>query len=267
MSSYAPPLDRLLDREIAGFGSDWPNYVEEYGLTAEHVSELIRMASDAKLYESVETDSWATVHARRAVGQLRAVEAAGPLLAAMDAFDKYDEFFLIDHPKIFGMIGSGAIPALASRFEEKRPSRSTRFACAESLEEIAKAHPEAREECIAVLTKHLAKKEDEDDDDWALNGFVLASLLELKAVESAGVIEEAFAADVIDESIAGGWTTARHELGLGPAPVGNDIAEQWRMMRMDPLPQLRMAPRRPDLKKLKMKQNAAKKARKRNRKR
>ena len=39
-------------------------------------------------------------------------------------------------------------------------------------------------------------------------------LLDLDAVESAEVIERAFAAGVIDEMVAGDWTTVREELGV-----------------------------------------------------
>jgi hypothetical protein len=39
-------------------------------------------------------------------------------------------------------------------------------------------------------------------------------LLNLKAVESAEIIERAFAADTVDETVVGDWGVARRELGV-----------------------------------------------------
>ena len=55
---YQEPVARLLDYgecHMAGGGAPelaWPNYVNELGLTPEHVPELIRLACDATLQHS-----------------------------------------------------------------------------------------------------------------------------------------------------------------------------------------------------------------------
>lgn len=262
MSDYPAPVDKLLSFGERDFGDDWPDYVADLGLRAEHVPDLIRMIGDEDLYEDDGDPSayWATIHARRALGQLQAVEAVGPLLAAMDEFGDLDDYWPEELPDILARIGPRAVPAIGQRLSEKRPGEYTRIACSSALEKIGNAFPEARDECIARLTEHLATRED-DEDSWALNGFVANDLVDLKAVESASVIEAAFAADVVDESIAGGWQTARHGLGLGPAPSGHDIRPQWRLTFDRP------AKARPNLDKLrKKKKKAEKRARNRGRK-
>ena len=54
---------------------EWPDYLTTFGLGAEHVPELIRMTSDSALNRGTGGDVWASTHAWRALGQLRAVDA------------------------------------------------------------------------------------------------------------------------------------------------------------------------------------------------
>lgn len=247
MPDYKNPVDRLLTQGEVGWSrkAEWPDYVALHGLAAEHVPELIRMASDAEIYkECNEVEGWATLHARRALGQLRAIEAVSPLLAAMDNFIDYDDFWTEELDRTLAMIGPGAIPALLARLAERKPDEFTRATCASTLENIGKAHPEARDKIVAALTAQLAGHED-DRSGWMVNASIADVLVELMAVESAAVVEAAFAADVVDESLAGGWASARYRLGLGPKPRGNDIRPQWRFVFNPPNP-----PKRPDPKKL-----------------
>ena len=68
----------------------WIDYQKEYGLGQPDIDELIRLVSDKELYYE-ETEEgypeeamWAGVHASRALGQLRAVQAAEPLLEVLN---------------------------------------------------------------------------------------------------------------------------------------------------------------------------------------
>jgi len=68
--SYLPPLDRLLTYGDCRELPDDPNYVDELGLTADHIPELIRMATDEELLEWEESggmEAWAPVHAWRSL--------------------------------------------------------------------------------------------------------------------------------------------------------------------------------------------------------
>ena len=47
-----------------------------------------------------------------------------------------------------------------------------------------------------------------------LNGFLINSLIDLRAVEAASLMERAFAADSVDISIMGDWEDVQIELGL-----------------------------------------------------
>jgi hypothetical protein len=267
VSDYPAPVDKLLtlgDRDAARAG--WPDYVRLYGLTAEHVPDLIRMATDSALNlgDPESKEVWAPVHAWRALGQLRATAAVRPLLELLVSFeDEYDDAAQEELPPVFALIGPAAIPELAAYLADRSNGFSARGAFASGLVEIAKAHPEARAECVRILTEQLAQARADEPD---LNGWVVADLLDLKAVEAAPVIEKAFAAGAVDPTIAGDWLWVQWELGLSNKPpprghrFGNDplLTDLFR-----PVP----SPGRKVKDKAKAKRKQAAKSRKRNRKR
>ncbi len=275
MTDYPQPVAKLLDLGEGLFDDEKEfDYVAGLGLTQEHIPDLIRMACDPELYEENEGSSiWAPSHARLALGQLGAVEAVAPLLKAMEDFGEYDDFLFEQLPTIFAKIGPAAIPAVASVLQDSSRKEFDRVACTEALEKIGIAQPEARDECVAVLTRQMLVREFPGEVPYALNGFIVSALGKLKAVESATVIEEAFAADIVDESIGGDWPYIQFKLGLGPEPPPRRYDHFARYPGANPsslLPLLSLGspqPKRPDLKKVQKKRKAEKKARKQSRKR
>src|SRR5258707_7875891 len=115
-ASYQPPVARLLtmgdSERIAP--EQWPDY-HELGIGPEQIPDLIQMATDEALNEadSESTEVWAPVHAWRALGQLRAVEAVEPLLELFDRLED-DDWVHEELPVVFGLIGPAALPALAA---------------------------------------------------------------------------------------------------------------------------------------------------------
>lgn len=265
MIELAPPVDRLLSYRVTDFREEWPDYLAEFGFSAEHVGELLRLAVDQTIWDETEPDadgeyplsSYAAIHARRVLGLLGDASVVTPLFDAMDEDDDFDDYWLEELPAILAKIGPAVIPAVADVLAGSQRQESVRNCAAEALEQIGKSHPEARAECVAVLTSQLAKH----DGQQTVNGFIVSALIDLNAVESAEVIEAAFAAGVVEEWIMGDWPEARYRLGLGPMPPPR---------RYGPLAfsNLSSEPRakRPDLKKVKQQWKAQKKARQRNRK-
>ena len=211
--TYPPPVDKLLTFGDCQNLPEWPNY-PELGLGPEQTPDLIRMAIDEELNHAA-SDSlevWAPVHAWRALGQLHAEAAVEPLISLFRTIDEDDNEWADEElPTVFGMIGPAAIPALTAYLVNPTNGLYARIAAISSLRRIAEVHPQARTECVALLTRQL---EEGAEADPTLNGFLLASLLDLKAVESLPVIERAFAADWVDESIAGDWEDVQIEFGL-----------------------------------------------------
>ena len=210
--SYPPPVDRLLTYGVCDPRDDF-KYVEELGLTVDHVPDLIRMAIDPELNQAV-SDSleiWAPVHAWRSLGQLRAEAAIEPLLELTHSADMEDDWLFTEIPNALGQIGAAALPALAAQLANRVYHRRVRGLASEAIEKIGELHPEARSTCVEILTQELNRFK---LNHPTLSGFLVAALLDLKAVESASNIEQAYAADRVDSSICGDWNEIQVDLGL-----------------------------------------------------
>ena len=81
------------------------------------------------------------------------------------------------------------------------------------IAKIGVTHPELRAECLEILRTQLRGFA---PDDYALNGFLIASLLDLNGVEAIEDIRTALAAGAVDETICGDLRNVEEELGLRP---------------------------------------------------
>ncbi len=212
-SNYSPPVDQLLTygeaRNVAP--RDWPNYLE-LGLGPEHIPDLIRVASDEQLNwaDSDSLEVWAPVHAWRTLGQLHAEATIEPLLSLFEPLEEND-WAKDELPDVLGMIGPAALPALAAHIADISHDESARISAITSVEKIRTYWPEARPACVALLMGQLelfTKNEPE------VNGFLILSLVELKAIEAAPLMERAFAAGRVDPIVMDDWEDVQVELGL-----------------------------------------------------
>lgn len=210
---YAPPVSKLLEFGEHRGAPEWPDYVA-LGLGPDQIPELIRMALDEALYwaDSESSEVWGPIHAWRTLGQLRAEAAVEPLLSLLPRIDEYDDDWVNEElPKVFGYIGPTAVEPLADFLADSEKRLWARVNAASSLAEVGQRHPEAREQCVAALTRPLEQFRTLDP---TLNGFIIIYLTDLKAVESAALMEKAFAADRVDLSIQGDWEDVQIQLGL-----------------------------------------------------
>lgn len=220
MWGYEPPVSTLLTlgKPIRG---QICNY-SKYGIYRQHVDELIRLMRDpTPLRAGKEPDVFGQVHAWRALAYLRAEEAILPMLellaenAALDP-DEWDDWSAEELPIMIGVIGPTAIPITVQRLNERHPRQEVTGQYASALTEIAKHNPEVRSEVITHLSRILESAKNELPH---VNGFVIAHLLDLKAIEAMPVIEKAFATGNVDERITGDLADVKSILYLGPAPV------------------------------------------------
>ncbi|MCT7959560.1 DUF1186 family protein [Laspinema sp. D1] len=212
--NYTPPVSQLLTYG-AVYQYDFkksPHYIEKFGLTKEHIPELIRMVGDEELHdadaESLEV--WGPIHAWRSLGELRAETAIQPLISVIHKLPDHD-FFIDELPHVLAQIGPAAIPALRDYLANPDYNASARSSAVDSLEVMATQHPEVRDECVSILTERFAYS---DPESQILNSFIVFSLVELKAVEAASEIEAAFAGDRINKDWCDNWELVQVELGL-----------------------------------------------------
>ena len=222
---YTPPVERLLtygDARQVPIESDYLSL----GLGPEHIPELIRLALDLRLHraDTESLDIWAPIHAWRALGQLRAESASVPLLSLFDELDA-DEWIIEEMPKVYGLIGSAAIPALTDYFAQAGHLLFSYVAAAACLREIGRQQPAVRAECVSLLAQHLKQFA---ANDPTLNGCLISDLIDLKAIEAAPLMARAFEACRVDLSVAGDCEDVQVELGLlaqRETPQRNDWLE------------------------------------------
>lgn len=216
-ATYPPPLDRLLGLGVLFTrGREWRDY-RQMGIGPEHVPDLIRMACDPELNDAFEDDPrvYAPLHAWRALGQLAAPEAAGPLaelLVRLPDDDSANE----ELPEVLGMIGAAGMGAATGLLANSTLEERTRISAAGALEEIAKRHPELRDRCVELLMGQLKRYAGEPE---GLNGFLVHDLVELGAVEAAPLMQAAFEAERVEIMIRGDWQDVQVDLGLLPERI------------------------------------------------
>lgn len=231
--TYTAPLDSLLSYgEVEGSSpEDWPNYVQELGLTAAHIPALIQMAEDDQLWsffladpdapdnEPVEAGAvdpdialWAPIHAWRALGQLQAAEAVKPLAQVLQQRDI--DWCWEELPDVFGLIGAEAIAPLDELLSNDDVDYNSKITLSSGLTHIAQNFPDQRDRCVEVITRQLSHY---DNHHISVNGALVLALFKLKAVESAAVMAAAYEAGKVDEMFVGSWPRVQVDLGLKQA--------------------------------------------------
>lgn len=239
------------------------------GIGREHVPELIQMVLDMELHQSTDSRGkvWGPTHAWRALGQLRAEEAVEALVQLMALTDEMDDDWVMsDLPYSVADIGAPAIPALTSLLKNDTKGLYARGGAGDTLKIIAEKHPETYDECVAILTDQLEQYEDNAPE---LNAFIIDSLMNLEAVESAPVIERAFSDRCVSVEIVGDWQDVQIELGLLDKRTSPKIREGWHNPKMQTAthPKSGQVPSQPGKKQkqAKNKRKEQKNARKKNR--
>lgn len=210
-STNSSPVDKLINYGDISEMEATPDYVKEFGFSAEHIPELISMAGDKELnFGDVDSlEVWAPVHAVRALGQLRAKEAIEPLTNLIHELD--DDWMSTELSNFFAEIGHNEIPALQKYIGDSSHESYERADAAMSLTQIVEKHPELRNKCVTILTEELENFASNSPD---LNACLIGELIDLNAVESAPVIERAFAENQVIPYLVGDWGEVQVSLGL-----------------------------------------------------
>lgn len=197
--------------------------IKSYGQDAVH--PLIGLAVDEKLHtaDSNSPEVWAPLHAIRLLGKLGASEAIEPLLPLFEWVD--DDYLAETLSEAFGGIGSPAVEPLRTLLFDRTKDVFARVRAAEALSKIGQRHRETRSVVVNALVARLDPVESQSPRDEILNGFVIAELLHMKAVEAAPAIRRAFDEDRVDASIVN-LDHALEELGLPPESPSPRSAKQ-----------------------------------------
>jgi hypothetical protein len=232
----------------------WPDY-RTLGLEDRHVPSLIRMATDPALHAAEERDpaGWAPIHAWRALGQMEAQQAAGPLILLLQG-EMESEWVLAEVPVVLGMIGPAVFPGATLHLFDEAADEAVRIAMARAITGVGLEYPDRRDEAAALLKTQL---EDWQGQSRLLNAILISGLVDLQETDSAPLMEAAFAGNGVDLDVNGDWEDVQIDLGL--------LTE-----RITPPPGFAAAGRggsaSRDAEKARQRRKAEKQARKRNRK-
>jgi hypothetical protein len=240
---------------------NWEDYPAKYGLTARDVPELLRLAEE-KFYLSVEADDprfHADFHAICALGQLRHPDALAGLIKLAEAQSENAEP-LDELPSAIALSGHEALLLLKESLKLCASKFNAAVTLVDCLDQILALFPETRDEIVAICMEQL---EEASQNDASVNGHLVATLLDAKAIEALPVIERAYAGKFVDEWVNGDWDDVQVDFGV-KEPDPNKRAISYGFPAS--LTGLRKSPNKMD-KKVKNKRKEAQKTRKKNRKR
>ena len=220
---YPPPVDGL--RQFGEIrADDAAKRRRALGIGQEHVADLARMARDRSLFtaNSDTPEVWAPLHALEALAELDPTPVVGELIPLLDVQDDFTPRKLDD---IFKKAGAAAVGPLQAYLEDRTRWGWGHAIAAGALEKVALAHPELREQVVAILSAVLR-----DAEEYTRPGVTGAmdSLVELGAVESLPLIRHAFEIGKIDEQMRGPWGVVLKEIGVAPEPDDPLVAESQR---------------------------------------
>jgi hypothetical protein len=210
MTAYAPEIAKLLNYGVAEATANWPDYVRELGLGEQHIDALIRMATDAALYDAdaEPLQASAPVHAWRALGQLRASSAVSPLLEVLD--QRQSDWTIMEIPEVIGMIGAPALATLASWMADESRREAVMYGVIRSLVEVAHREPDTAKDVVGLLIKRLEKYR---DNDFSVNAYLVEALCKLRAKEAFALIKEVYLRQRADVTIFH-WDQVLEALGI-----------------------------------------------------
>jgi hypothetical protein len=205
-------IDPLLD-ELKRAGKTPPRAlltrIKDQGDAA--VPALIRLATDDALLTSADSKAaWAPIHAVKLLGEIASPKAVEPLLSLL-SLDDDDTGETV--PQALGRIGQSALPQLRNLIFDRSQPESPRSRAVVALEQCARHHPETRAQVLEAFTSHLDWPDNPTDDELAVNGFIIISLMELDAREAVPAIWRALSTDRVDELLV---TPEHVEQTFGP---------------------------------------------------
>jgi hypothetical protein len=229
---YTAPVNQLLELGSPNEIKDWSRYLE-LGITEADIPELARMSIDRNLFEAEDEEAFfALIHAWRTLAELQTDQSIEPLITALTQWSKEDEWWdweSEEMPVVFGRLGARALPALAEVMANTKYDSYARHDATNCVKEIFERNPDSREACLKILMTQLEQFE---QNDPVLNGYLVTILAaDMKALEAADLIEQAYGSGRVNEDFIGDWDDAQVYLGLKEQ---SEVAKRYRNMFIDP---------------------------------
>jgi hypothetical protein len=178
----------------------------------ENIPELISIASDLDLFNSKsEAEYWAPVHAWRVLGEMRAKDAALPLL---ERFDDYHECYWAgdELPDIVANICGGYhINEISNHLFDASKGNASRIMAVSTIKILADLYEDKKGEYIDIIAHCL---DESSQNSKSLNTVLILALVDLQAKSKIDNIRRAFQEGRIDSFFAGDIEDVEIDLGL-----------------------------------------------------
>ncbi|NEQ46526.1 MAG: hypothetical protein F6K00_24485 [Leptolyngbya sp. SIOISBB] len=222
--NYTPPVSRLLayGNPDAFRPENWPDYVGDLGLTAEHVPALLTLMQDTALadydpddpslfpdYADPENAWCAPIHAWRSLAQLKVLELFDHAVEALQS--ELEDWAVEELVDIIRYWGPAVIEPIEQLIDNNLDTQNYILSLINGLFKLPEQYPETRDRVIATLMRLLENHPETDQDNTS---FLAMGLVELRATEATDLLEAVYTADKIDESITGTWPGVQVKLGL-----------------------------------------------------
>lgn len=180
-------------------GHKWPDYVQEYGLDASDIPELITYITDKTFLDSRPSSRkfWAPLHAWRALGQMQAEAALAPLLQQMPELLE-DDYAVAEIPVVLGMLGPAAVEPAYTLLCAADEDETLRIMGLDTLTEVAKRHPEEKARVLTLYDRYLDAP---DPAATGLNSLLVLQLAELGALDFWPRVVPLFEQGWVDETL------------------------------------------------------------------
>ena len=210
MPAYTPPVSDLFTLGRCDW-QQWHDY-SRFHFTADHVPELIRMATDWPLMDHDDDEMiWAPVHAWRVLGLLATPEASQCLLYLLWN-EQQDDFFVPEYlPDAAGRLGGSAVELLGPRIADPCLTDDERLLGVNALKSCGLYHPGLAESVVQILESILSNV---CDDNIQVNSHIVVALVELGARQAIPAIEAAYERNCIDCALLGYIDDLENELSL-----------------------------------------------------
>ena len=214
MVSDNPKIRALLELGQPREG-EWPDYVSKYSLTDDDVPALLELFGDEKLaslyaLDSDRPEAWTQLHVWRALGQLGSEEAIEPIINSFEALCD-DDYGLEELSTVMALFGPRAIEPLASYWQRGGKGEFADVLAMDSLFKIADAHPQNRDQILAIARSYMANPSLSNE---ALNGLLMIHLIDIGAREAIEDIRQLYALDCVDFNYAGDLEDVEINMGL-----------------------------------------------------
>jgi hypothetical protein len=144
---------------------------------------------------------------------MNAPEAIAPLVRVLALVDESDNDLIGEGLQdVLESFGPATIGPLAGFLVEAEDGNGGLVGAGEALSHTGQAYPQTRDRIVQILTTTLEARYAVNDPQ--INGFWVADLLDLNAVESYQVIKKIYEAGCIDPMICGDLEDVEIELGL-----------------------------------------------------